>query len=483
MTTEPYCPGMDFTTEERSLGSRKVREIDVESLKAILSNGRELQRGLSLITIEERLNVIGEMGRLWESRLDSGDLEGLAASLAESTGYDRDLMEMEFSFIGEVLDVENIRRNLDLSLPQGIRALDSFVDMGDGEFIRQVPAGPVLIISSGNSIIPPLIPTVVSLMTGNLTLLKPSLANYEAIVEVLSLLDQVDTEAGRAMAKSLIISYFSHDSPSLDYLLSRGNLGVVNFWGGEPARQEVGSKLCANPYHPAYFVNGPLTGIAIIDEDSANGDAAAGLALNMILYDQQLCSSPTSAVFIGDHEKAREFVSMVAEELDEMGADFGMRMERDAAFLLQGARRYLQFKGSVVRTSNRISNMWTVVLSKGKSALRDAVSFYPSLSIYSRKRFIEIITVSDVKEAAALVDDVAANPAFTGVDKVQTVGLHLSEENREKMLDHLSFSGVYRIVPLEDMFMRGAAEPYDGESMATLFTYALYRRDIPLELE
>ncbi|NYT11956.1 MAG: hypothetical protein GKC03_05305 [Methanomassiliicoccales archaeon] len=483
MTTEPYCPGTDFTTEERSLGSRTVREIDVKSLKAILSKEKETQRSLSRFTIEERLKVIGEMGKLWQSRLDSGDLGGLATSLASSTGYDRDLMEVEFSFIGEVLSAENIRRNLDLSLPQGIHALDSFVDMGGGEFIRQVPAGPVLIISSGNSIIPPLIPTVVSLMTGNLTLLKPSLANYEAIVEVMSLLGKVDTEAGRAIARSLVISHFSHDSPSLDYLLSEGNLGVVNFWGGEPARGEVGLKLCSNPHHPAYFVNGPLTGIAIVDEGSVNRDTAAGLALNIVLYDQQLCSSPTSAVFIGDHEKAREFVSMVAKELDDLGADFGMRMEQDAAFLLQSARRYLQFKGSAVRASNKVSNMWTVVLSKGRSALRDAVAFYPSLNIYSRKRFIEIITVGDVKEAAELVDDVSTNPAYTGVDKVQTVGLRLSEGNREKMLDRLTFSGVYRIVPLEDMFMRGAAEPYDGESMASLFTYALYRRDVPLEPE
>lgn len=482
MISDPYCPGFRFGTREVTLGTIEVKEIDEQSLEAILEGAREVQEKVSRIPIDERLEVLGKMGELWEAKVDSGELEGLAASLAKGTGYDSNLIEMEFSFVKEVLDVDNIRRNLDSSLPQGIRALDSFVDMGEGDSIRNVPAGPVLIISSGNSIVPPLIPTVISMVTGNLTILKPSLTNYEAIIEIMRLVERVGSDASRRMGEALVVSYFSHESSSLEYLLTEGNLGMVNFWGGEPARSEVGRRLATNPNHPAYFVNGPLTGVAIIDEASADRETAEGLALNIVLYDQQLCSSPTSAIFLGTFDKAMDFVSMVGEELDELGKDFKAGLDDDAAFLLQSARRYLQFNGSLVRSSNDPSNMWTVVLSRGKSALVEAVMAYPSLSVYSRKRFIEIVVVEDAADAQRIVDEIPAHPAFEGIDKVQTIGMAVTEENRRNLLERLAFSGVYRVVPLPDMFMRGPVEPYDGACMASLFTYALYSRKGSLEL-
>jgi hypothetical protein len=63
------------------------------------------------------------------------------------------------------------------------------------------------------------------------------------------------------------------------------------------------------------------------------------------------------------------------------------------------------------------------------------------------------------------------------------VGLSLPEKKREEALWALSSTGAYRIVPIEDMFMRSASEPYDGITLASLFSYAVYERRIPLSVE
>jgi hypothetical protein len=73
--------------------------------------------------------------------------------------------------------------------------------------------------------------------------------------------------------------------------------------------------------------------------------------------------------------------------------------------------------------------------------------------------------------------------SFNGIDKVQTVGVSLTEKDREEALWSFASSGAYRLVPIEDMFMRSASEPYDGTTLASLFTYAVYERRRPMPLE
>jgi hypothetical protein len=54
--------------------------------------------------------------------------------------------------------------------------------------------------------------------------------------------------------------------------------------------------------------------------------------------------------------------------------------------------------------------------------------------------------------------------------------LAVNEVSKEGIVDLLVDAGVHRIIPLEDMFMRGAVEPYDGVPMTALFTRIVYWR-------
>jgi hypothetical protein len=314
-----------------------------------------------------------------------------------------------------------------------------------------------------------------------MTILRPSISNYHGVIEVYNTLRTMNSDNARLMSEGLAISYFTHESPSLRYLLTKAKVGVVNFWGGDPARVEVSKLVSENPHRPRLIVNGPLTGSVIIDEVSANETVADGLAKNVVLYDQQLCSSPTSAIFIGSIEKAKEFVNHMAASLNKYGSIYNAKLSESQIYLLQSARRIFQIKGSIVYSSNDPQNMWTVVLSKGKRVLDEVVSTVTGFNIYFRRRFIEIVVVDKWHDAPTFIRELPYCRAFTGVDKVQTVGLAVSDEIKHDLLEDLVNCGVYRIVPVADMYLRSPLEPYDGLNIPSSFTYIIYMRDRTLD--
>lgn len=89
---------------------------------------------------------------------------------------------------------------------------------------------------------------------------------------------------------------------------------------------------------------------------------------------------------------------------------------------------------------------------------------------------MELVVVSDIDSAVDLITGLPRMNAFKGVDKVQTVGLSLSEHQHAEAKAALLATGVYRLVPLDDMYRRDPAEPYDGSPLVSLFAYALYHR-------
>lgn len=481
---KPLC-SHKHNTVEKTQGNYRILEISKGSIQEILSKSLEIQNMLSSLGVRERLEIIGEIGRVWREKLNDGELEELKKILVKTTGYSEKLIEMEFSLIPLVLNKESIGKNLQYSPAKSAEAFERFVEVEEGESFRILPAGPVLIISSGNSLIPPLIPSTISLATGNLTVIKPSSSNHLGVIEVYRILFEIATriEKAKLMMDALVISYFTHDSVSLKYLLSEAEIGVVNFWGGEPARSSVIRLVSENPYHPKIVVNGPLTGCALIDEESADDKTAEGLANNIILYDQQLCSSPTSAVFIGTWQNAVSFALKVEKFLEKIGLEFESNVDETSLFLTQSARRIFQLKGSQVFSSKNPKNLWTIAVSKGESVLDEVVKSFPAFNIYARKRFLEIVVVNSIEEALEHIRKIPKTLAFKGVDGVQTVGYAVSKVIRKKVFEKLASQGIYRVVPLNDMSMRSAVEPYDGIILPSAFTKIVYLREKELSLK
>ncbi|MCW4013605.1 MAG: aldehyde dehydrogenase family protein [Candidatus Bathyarchaeota archaeon] len=445
-------------------------EPTAESMKQALSNASAYQKALMRLGAETRVKKLAALGELWTQRNTSGAWDTVKDLLASSTGYSRSLIDEEFKLVAEVFSRENLWAILEQGLMGGLGSLDGFKDISDNESVRNMPIGPMLIISSGNSVIPPLIPTVIGLLTGNFVVLKPSLSNVAGLNMIFGLLDEI--EGSEPLRDCLFIAYLGHESEALDYLLREAPLGVVNFWGAQPAMGIVGAKVGENRHHPRYLVNGPLTGYVVVKEEHMD-EAVQGVALNIVLYDQQLCSSPTQSAFIGSKEALDGFVKKLGESLNFVGGAQPINVSEGGNYMLQGVRRALMMKGSKVVSSKDQSNPWTVVVSEGTSKLGEAVSVFPQFNLYNRKRFMEIIRVDDFSEAVDLISVLPDNPGWAGVEKVQTIG---AVELNEDEYNLLAETGAYRIVSLDDMYMRSPSEPYDGVSLPDAFTYKVYRR-------
>jgi len=119
---------------------------------------------------------------------------------------------------------------------------------------------------------------------------------------------------------------------------------------------------------------------------------------------------------------------------------------------------------------------WTLVLSRERSSLEGLARQFPTFNLFARRRFLEVVAVPDAGRAMELLRSLPRHPAFRGIDGVQSIGLAITDASMPAIVDGLVRAGVHRILPLGDMFMRGAVEPYDGVPMTSLFTRIVYWR-------
>ncbi len=443
-----------------------------EWLRFQLARAIELQQELANLPLEERLRGVELLGEAWREKLESGKLEWVKEDLARATGYSRAIVDLELEFVTEVLNPRNIVKALDTTLVGGSRSLERPVEVAKGEYVRNLPAGPVLVVGSGNSIVPPLIPVVFSLVIGNFTILRPSLSNFRAVREVFSPLHSLPLDD--SLKRALLVSYYAHESKNLRELLEKGALGVVNYWGGEPGRTAVARMLAGNPHRPRFAVNGPMTGFAIVDSSKASCEVAEKLAFEVVLYEQQLCSSPTQAAFVGSKEEALEFAEKLVSSLENVGKRYPLQLE-SLPYALFVMRRSLELAGARVYASSDPSNPWTIAFSDRESAL-GRVPQNALLPLHARRRFLEVVRVDSLQEALALVANLPSNPAYRGVERVQTLSVAVSQGALEEILRNLHRVGVYRVVPLGESYLRTPIEPYDGLFLPSIFSYTVYIR-------
>jgi hypothetical protein len=476
MAVEPYAGlGLDayFETDQK----HSVIVIGQAGLDRFIASSRSIQEKLVSIPVQDRMKVVCGLGEMLARETKEGRFQDVLSELATSTGYSEKLIEGELTYIPYILSSDNLLKCLKGSLIGAPSSLNDFTEISLNEYVWHLPAGPSMIVSSGNSIIPTIFPTAISLITGNATLLRPSLSNYSGVVEVFRILDRLPESAARdAMREALAISYYPHDSKVLKFALAQARMGVINFWGGGSARAVIKKSVSENPHNPRFIVNGPMTGIALIDSGSASYQNAEGLALNVALYNQQLCSSPTIVVFEGKIEQAEEFAQEVATSLDIIGSTMPMGTEDVDHYSLHGARKCIQIKGSKVLSSMDESNPWTIIVSRDNSVLDGMVAKIPKMGFHARKRFIEIVAVDSFDNGLGLIASLPKLKAFEGIDRVQTVGMAVMDEKTGHIMRRLALMGVYRSIPLTGMFMRSATEPYDGLSLPALFTYTSYAR-------
>lgn len=363
---------------------------------------------------------------------------------------------------------------------RGGRALldGALVEVAPGVRLTGFPAGPLLVIGSGNSLVPAAVAATTSLLASCPVVVRGSRLNQPVLEHAFAALRGAGDPVLAALLEHVHLLALDHrrpeDAADLRWLLRSGPFAAANFWGGRAALDELVAELGHNPAHPIAIPMEPLTGVAVITQrhlEDATGPAPAGaLAEAMVAMGQQLCSSPTEAYFVGAPAAARAFAGEVARALDQLGGA-GERSTSDrSALRLDRVRDRCEQAGSEVYLPARGDASWTLVLSEARSAFTRLPPDC-ALPIHDRSGFLELITVPDLEAAAERIAGLPAAPCHREIKQVQTI-LRLAGLDEVTHLLRLlrPRGGVYRVVPPEHVVIRHALEPLDGQHLLALLT-------------
>jgi len=465
----------------------EVYEPSVETLESLEEQMFEMQGELRDTSVYDKLEAIAAVGKLWENSNNERRMK-LQNILPETTGYHPNMIDFELMAIPEILKGKELAEYLDnpMCFYGGGKVLDGYVEVAEGQHVIANPRGPVFIIGAGNSTVPPVYSMLISLLTNNFTILRPSFANYAGLYEIMKSFEDAENSSNvssdvkdilRKMSNASVVSYMSHDSKAYEYLLKEADLGAVNFWGGGPALSVIKRMMAENPNNPKLIINGPLTGVAVVDGNYTKDDqtkTAKGLAFDTILYRQQLCNSPTEAHFIGSYEDAKGFGEIFSHMLDEHDKSLPGELSEAQIYNTQVIRRSLKRAGSKVFMPDDGTARWTVVVSKDQSNIDNVTNNSNHFSIYQRPVFLEIVAVPELDGSLTKIEELPHRKCYQGVEKAQTVGYAMDERSAKDFAKELSKIGIYRVVPVGQMYYRTAYEPSDGEYLARELTFLSY---------
>jgi len=409
-------------------------------------------------------------------------VETVVANLVDC-GYPTRSAQIELALLLQLLSDTHLRAVIEnpAALPNGHALLDGrLVEIGPGVCVSGAPAGPVLIVGSGNSLIPAVTATVQALLASCPVALRGSQANHAALALLLAGLGRAGDPVLTALLDRVHPFFLDHRDPAqaeqLRRLVRTGPFAVGNFWGGRSALDSLVADLGHNPHHPVAIAMEPLTGVAVVsqehlaDPDTGITRAARALAYAMTVLGQQMCSSPTEGYFLGDIEEAERFAHAVAAELrlDRAASSGGVGGTR--ALQLDRVRDRCADAGSLVLMPADDDTSWTVAVSAGESVFTRLPPEY-ALHIHDRRSFLELIAVADVSAVADRIAALPSAPCHRGVEGVQTVIRLATDEEMEELLRRTRSRGhPYRIVPPEHVMVRHALEPLDGRHLLSAFT-------------
>jgi hypothetical protein len=368
------------------------------------------------------------------------------------------------------------------AIPGGSALLDGeLVSIGYDAQVVGAPVGPVLVVGSGNSLVPALVSAVEALLANCPVVLRGSSVNQRALELVVTTLRASGDPVLGALLEHLHLFFADHRTPEgaarLHELLRTGPFGAGVFWGGRAAIDTLVAEFGHNPRHPVPIPMEPLTGVAVVSQEHLDAPDTGPLNMHarafaeaMVVMGQQLCSSPTEAYFVGGRSEAEAFAAAVAAQL----RDITPRHRREAAdayaLTLDRLRDRAADLGSLVITPSDGAGHWTLLVSENASVFPDLPADL-AVGIHDRFGFVEIVVLPDIESVAEHIRRLPEAPCHGAANKVQTVLRLVTKAQAGELVRALRARRcVYRVVPPEFVARRHPLEPLDGQHLVSLLT-------------
>lgn len=353
----------------------KIKPDEIQKIKSFD------RTSLSRLSINEIIYFLEKVGKLWQH--EDFPLRKQAIDLASKvTGYDPYIINRDYLIIGEYYATRTeLFDQLDAEFGTHF-ILDEWTPKQEC-LVKAVPRGIVLHIMVGNIPLASVFTVVRSILTKNLTIAK--LSSRDPVTSLYFLLSFLQIDPEHTVTKSLSVVYWKGGDEEIEKdIINLSN--VICVWGGEEAVKGVKPKV---PPRAEYIEFGPKRSLSILDLSRIKNvdNAAARLASDICLYNQEACFSPLSAFFIGGVtdefvERLRYWLKINSRRIPKGSMTFD-----DHAHISRTKLEEL-FNGSNI--SEGKNNQWTLIL-KDKI---DKIEFHPlgrTIFLYNIKSAEEIL--------------------------------------------------------------------------------------------
>lgn len=278
-----------------------------------------------------------------------------------------------------------------------------------------------------------------ALLTKNVSLVKPSSRAHEDFEFLLDSMRSVQTPAltGEQVRSFVSVILADRTDREAHMALSR-HADVRIAWGGEEAITAI-TEL-PKPVHCEDIIFGPKYSFGVVDAASMRDyeGIAKRIALDVCTFDQFACSSPhTIFVEEGSEVSLEQFAHSLADALAFVGKKF-IKKEPPSAKkqmdILTMRAKYAMV-GQIIASSD---TEWTVIMTDE-----------PGLSPACGSRVVFVKSVPRLEDVAPFVSR-----------RVQTLGMAVTSETRDRLIDPLTLHGIDRCVPFGTMTFFDS--PWDG---------------------
>lgn len=383
-------------------------------------------------------------GKLFLQKLKINDLLDFFQKLSDFWLTDKEVLsrQPQVKALAQFISRKNFTEILNVSLRGNLKVLDSFEALAFGPLnVRYHCQSRGLAVHwlAGNAPLLGFYSIFQTMVTKNVSIIKPSSRAFKDFVDILATIKNVNTRRirGKDLMKSVAVILADRGNITWQTELSK-NADIRIAWGGKEAIEAIDS--LPKKIYSEDIILGPKYSFGIIDKKSLVDykKIAAKLALDIATFDQYACSSPhTIFVEKGGNITPKEFAEELAGSLEYVGKKLIKKGAVDPGKNLDilTLRAKYSMIGNIWSSSD---TEWTVILSEEKG-----------LSPACASRVIFIKPVKSLREITAFVDR-----------GKQTLGTALKNPNRLDLLKEITLNGVDRCAPYGRMTFFEL--PWDG---------------------
>ncbi|MDD2715170.1 MAG: acyl-CoA reductase [Candidatus Wallbacteria bacterium] len=399
----------------------------------LIKNLRQRQKLLAGLSLEK---IAGVLEKLSAHFAKKSVRKELLKKLPGITGFSVEMCEAGLQVLSEILSREMILARVNGEFGN-LRLLDEFVRTGATGLLQKArPLGVILHIAPGNVFLGIADSIVMALITKNASLIKLSSRDTFFPRYFAAALKSVDEQG--IVSSCLDFFESSHDSPELDRICREAD-GIL-FWGGAEAMSVYRDKAGLST---RLILNGPRFSLAVAEEACFTDEDYNLLGRDIVMWEQQACSSPQIIYLIGDENKfSRKLNQALAGVLNsfppgKIPFDERVEIRRER----ERARIEALERGDAPLFQNRSPDFALIRLYEEGARI----------SPNHRNVFLKKIrTPEDVLTEASDLRPF-----------LQTIGIKISSLSR-KLADKLLATGAMRIVPPGRMCEGVPGAPHDG---------------------